>query len=218
MLALSFISKHASKLDRKCTRKRKWRTSTIPTVYIHADGTTTSNISTTNINNSNNNNNNNNNHYHRRTRHEFDDDEHSDDDDDYSDYSSEDENRQNNNSNNNNNNNGRENANTRTEATIRRRNDDFDVDDDYDDDYLMNQEDRHISLDVVLFMESGKCTVWDYSRKNELFSLDLPEVHANAIVGTGVENNYDYTDVRSIVNIIWNPIHVHLLSWFSLPS
>ena len=65
-----------------------------------------------------------------------------------------------------------------------------------------------MSFDFVLFMQTGKCIVWDHSRTKELFSLDLPEVHANAIVGTGVENNYDYTDIRSIVNIIWNPVHI----------
>ena len=68
-------------------------------------------------------------------------------------------------------------------------------------------DDRHFAVDVVLFVETGKCIVWDH-RTKELFSVDLPEVHANSIVGLGVENNYEYVDVRGITHVIWSPVHV----------
>ena len=69
-------------------------------------------------------------------------------------------------------------------------------------------DDRHFAVDVVLFVETGKCIVWDHGRTKELFSVDLPEVHANSIIGLGVENNYEYVDVRGITHVIWSPVHV----------
>ena len=68
-----------------------------------------------------------------------------------------------------------------------------------EDDYMINHDvdDRHFAVDVVLFVRDWKCIVWDHGRTKELFSVDLPEVHANSIVGLGVENNYEYVDVRA---------------------
>ena len=52
-----------------------------------------------------------------------------------------------------------------------------------EDDYMINHDvdDRHFAVDVVLFVETGKCIVWDHGRTKELFSVDLPEVHAKVL-------------------------------------